>query len=78
MATVNSRLPYNFIPTYSSYAAITPDIYRYFLLVRVRLLPEDVAADVHGRVRLDGAIAADGALTGEPHFVFVADRREHA
>ena len=42
-------------------------------LVRIRFLPEHLAADVHRGGRLDGAIAVDGALAGEAHLVLVAD-----
>src|SRR5262249_37244892 len=51
-------------------------------LVRVRRLPEVLALGVllgvHGRVRLDGAVAVDLDLTGEAHLVLAADTRQHA
>src|SRR5207248_3003105 len=46
-------------------------------LVRIRLLPEVFAAEVEGRAGFDGAVAVDGDLAGEAHFVFVADAGEH-
>jgi hypothetical protein len=48
------------------------------LFIRKRFLPKHIAADIHGRFCLDGAVALDDTLARQTHFVFVADRGEHA
>src|SRR5215213_2957231 len=46
--------------------------------IRPRLCPKRLAAEVHFGLNFDFDVAIDGALTREPHFVFVADGRQHA
>src|SRR5262245_49532983 len=46
------------------------------LLVRIWLLPEHIARDVHRGLCLYRAVTFDGALAGETHFVLVAQMLE--
>src|SRR5262245_50917347 len=47
------------------------------LLVGIGLLPEILAAQVQGRPRYHGAVAVHLHLAGQPHFLFMADGRQH-
>src|SRR5262245_34515040 len=46
-------------------------------LVRIRFLPEVLAAPVDARIGDDGAVAVDLNLAGQPRFLFAADRGHH-
>src|SRR5262249_27430205 len=64
-------------PARLDFEGARPDGRLLFSLIRVRLLPEILAADVEGGLGLDLAVAVDGALAGQAHLLLVADGGQH-
>src|SRR5262249_54799150 len=55
-----------------------PALNQAILLIRIGLLPEVLAAEIKLGVGLHGAVAVDGNLAGQAHFILVADGGKHA